>query len=103
MDNIHVEDDKSKEPVLTDDTDKKDDPDGEDDPDSKDKAANQANPFSDKGIEGDENDPCEQIAFMEHGLSDPQKRRTMSLLQPEFEPLLTSTVLGGKQDDVSPA
>lgn len=122
MDIIQVEeDDKSKEPVLTDDADGKDDPASKDDPDNKDdpdakddpdtkddtdnkgKAANQPNLFSEKEIEGDANDPCEQIAFMVHGLSASQKRRTLSLLKPEFEPLLTSTVLGGKQDDVSPA
>ncbi len=50
------------------------------------------------GIEGDESDPCEQIAFMVGQLSRREKRRTLQLLGPDLEPLLSSTQLHGDEE-----
>lgn len=44
-------------------------------------------------IEGDMEDPAQQVAFLVQGLSTREKRRTFTMLEPELQSFLTSTMI----------
>ena len=103
MDEIHVMDDKKDDIQEVDDKKQENFQQVEAESEIPGKNANQSP--SDTGIEvqlGDDEDPCQQIAYMVHGLSTRQKRRTLQLLQPELQPLLSSTLLDDGNETPQP-